>query len=209
MRALVTLAESSQFRRSGYGRFRPHWRFTHVHPNATIALFARIMPRKDPLHLQLILAGERRNLHTLPAAPVKLPSVITAFQALAIESPVGKRYPPVRTSVPHRKCPAVICPPQHERHFEQRGLCQPSAPYLRAAHRRIPKIPQKSRIRSALSLLRGLQFINQIFFHGHCASLTYRTHWDSSYRKAAKRHLRRTPVGDILMPVAMRFSTFH
>src|ERR1700739_715383 len=152
------------------------------------------MPGKDPLHFQLVLAGERRNLHTLPAASVKLPSVIAAFQVLAIESPVGKRYPPMRAGVPQRKSPAAIGPPQHQRHLEQRGLCQSSAPYLRAARGRIPKIPQKSRIRSALSLLRGLQFIDEIFFHGHLRKpylgAAASNNWDLSYRKAATRHLR-------------------
>ena len=93
-------------------------RCTHVHPNVPVTLLARIMPGKDPLHLQLVLARQRRNLHALPAAPVKLPPVIAALQVLPVKPPIGKRNPPVRTSIPHRKrlaldrsAPAPAAPP--------------------------------------------------------------------------------------------------
>src|SRR6266403_1827602 len=102
MRALVSLAECSQFRRSrqtGHVFIRCSgrlpWRtifsraqraargpcdvataLTHVNPKVAVMLLAGIMPGKDPLHLQLVLTGQRRNLHALPAAPIELPPMI-------------------------------------------------------------------------------------------------------------------------------------
>jgi len=175
-------------------------------------LLARIMPRKDSLHLQLVLTRQRRNLDALPTAPIEFPSVITAFHTLPIKSPIGKRNSAMRTTIPHRKCSAVIRPPQHQRHLQQHRFHQTSSPYRGTPCRRIPKIPQKTRIPNPLSLLRGLQFINEIFFNRHRPSLRYRptsNHWDSSYSNQPKADLRGNVVGDILMLVAMRFSTFH
>src|SRR5260370_25785523 len=99
------------------------------------------MPRENPVHLQFVLAGQRRNFHALPAAPVKLPPVIAALQALAVKPPVRKRNPPVWTSIPQSKRFAIIGPAKHQRDFEQRRLHQPPPPYLPTPRRRIPKLP--------------------------------------------------------------------
>src|SRR6266851_3520851 len=60
----------------------------HVNPNVTVALLARIMPCKNPLHLQLVLARERWNLDALPAASIEPPSVITALHYFPVQPPV-------------------------------------------------------------------------------------------------------------------------
>src|SRR6266404_1724274 len=171
MRDPVSLTECSQFRRSRNGVCRSRRRSRHIHPNVAVMLLAWIMPGENPLHLQLVLTSQRRNLHALPAAPVELPPVIAALHALPIKPPIGKRYAPVRTSIPKSKRRTSIRPPKHQRHFQQHRLHQLPPPYLHTPRRRIPKIPQKSRIRSALSLLRGLYVSNEIFFHRHSESL--------------------------------------
>src|SRR6266568_6785094 len=76
---------------------------THVNPNIAVSLFAGIMPCKNPLHFQLVLAGQGWNLDALPAASIKPPSVIAALHHFSIEPPIRKRNPPVRTRIPHRK----------------------------------------------------------------------------------------------------------
>src|SRR6266404_4647288 len=75
----------------------------HVNPNVAVAFFAGIMPRKDPLHFQFVLARQRWNFDALPAARVEPPSVVAALHHFSVEPPVRKRYPPMRTRIPHRK----------------------------------------------------------------------------------------------------------
>jgi peptide chain release factor 1 len=102
------------------------------------------MPRKNALHLQLVLASQRRNLNATPRACFKFPSVITALQRLPIKTPIGERNPTVRTRIAHRKRCTLGCAPQNQRHFQQHRLCQPIPGNFRASQSRIPEIPKKS-----------------------------------------------------------------
>jgi len=118
----------------------------HVNPKISVALFARIMPRKNALHLQFVLASQRRNLNALSAASLKFPSVITALQVLPIKSPMRKRNPAVRARIAHRKRCTLGRASQNQRHFQQHRRRQSVPGNFRASHRRIPKIPKKSGI---------------------------------------------------------------
>jgi len=126
----------------------------HVHPKISIPLFASIMPRKNALHLQFVLASQRRNLNALPAACLKFPPVITALQILPVESPVRKRNAPMRARIAHRKRFALSRAPQDKRHFQKHCRLQMVAGNFRAPQRRIPEIPQKSSIVFGNSLSR-------------------------------------------------------
>ena len=126
----------------------------HVHPKISIPLFASIMPRKNALHLQFVLASQRRNLNALPAACLKFPPVVTALQILPIESPVRKRNAPMRTRIPHRERFALSRAPQYQRNFQQHRRPQMVAGNFRASQRRIPEVPQKSSIAFGNSLSR-------------------------------------------------------
>jgi hypothetical protein len=126
---------------------QPRPRRAHEHPNVPVPLFAGKMRRIDPLHLQFVMARQRWNLHTPPAACVKLPPVITALHVPPVKMPVRKRNPPVRTGVAHRKRLSLARPPQNQRHFQQNCFCQILSVNLLTPHRRIPEVPQKSGIR--------------------------------------------------------------
>src|ERR1700675_2027972 len=205
MRAFVLLAERRQLRRRGHSRRAPATCFVHVNPNVSVILDARIVPRKNPFHFQFVLAGQRRNLHALSAAPIKSPPVITALQILPVKSPVRKRYPPVRTSIPHRKRRALIRPPQYQRHLQQHRLDQPPAPYFHAPRRWIPKFPQKSRVTRAFRLLRRLQIVHEIFFGRHLKSFPAdpaslgALSVASSYSNQPRVDLQEPRLGDILV----------
>src|SRR6266851_5748365 len=112
MRDFVISAEHGKplRRRNRLRQFRPRGivgRYAtaraHIDPDVAVALFAGIMPRKNTLHFQLVLAGKRRNFDALPAASIESPAVITAFHHFSIEPPVRKRNPAVRTGIPYRK----------------------------------------------------------------------------------------------------------
>src|SRR5712664_3683758 len=147
MRDLVFVAENGKprRRRNRLRQLRP--RRIHINPNVPVPLLAGIMPRKNPLHFQLILAGQRRNLHALPAASIEPPSVITALHHFPIKPPIRQRYPPVRTRIPHRKHFPLGRSAKHQRHLEQHRRNEILPANLRAPHRRIPEVPQKSGIR--------------------------------------------------------------
>src|SRR5439155_22512513 len=100
-----------------------------------------------PVHFQLVLAGERRNLHALSRASIESPSVITALHHLSIQPPIRKRYPPVRARIPHRKHFPLGSSAEHQRHFQQHCRNELLPANLRTPRRRIPEIPKKSRIR--------------------------------------------------------------
>jgi len=111
------------------------------------------MSGKNALHLQFVLARQRRNFDALPGAAVKSPAVIAALQCLPIKAPIRKRYASMRARIAHRKRAPIACPPQHQRHFQQHRRRQLFSSNLFAPQRRIPKIPQKSCIRRSASLL--------------------------------------------------------
>ena len=126
----------------------------HVNPKISVSLFTGIMPSKNALHLQFVLASQRRNLNALPAACLKFPPVVTALQILPIESPVRKRNAPMRTRIPHRERFALSRAPQYQRNFQQHRRPQMVAGNFRASQRRIPEVPQKSSIAFGNSLSR-------------------------------------------------------
>src|SRR6266699_5525481 len=96
MRDLVFVAENGKPRRRR-NRLRQFLsRSVHINPNVAISLFASKVSRKNPFHLQLVLAGQRWNLHALSAARIESPAVITALHHFSIEPPVRKRNPAVR-----------------------------------------------------------------------------------------------------------------
>src|ERR1051325_1395657 len=158
--ALVSLAERSQLRYRGRSLGQSRRGRIHVHPNVAVALLAEVMPGKDPLRLQFVLARQRWNLHALPAASIELPAVISALQVLSVKPSVRERDAPVRTGIAHRKRLSLVRPSQHQGHFQQHRRGQPPPPYLGAARRRIPKSPQKSGIRC------GSEFFFRRFFFG-------------------------------------------
>ena len=126
----------------------------HVNPKISVSLFTGIMPSKNALHLQFVLASQRRNLNALPAACLKFPPVVTALQILPIESPVRKRNAPMRTRIPHRERFALSSAPQDQRHFQQHRRLQPVASNLRAPQSGIPKIPKESSVTFGYSFAR-------------------------------------------------------
>jgi hypothetical protein len=116
----------------------------HVHPEISITFFARIMPRKNALHFQFVLASQRRNFDAASAASLKFPPVITALHRLPVKSPVRKRNSPVRTRIAHRKRFPFGCASQNQRHFKQHRGRKLVARDFRASQRRIPKVPKKA-----------------------------------------------------------------
>jgi len=72
--------------------------------------------------------------------------VITALHRGPIKMPIRKRYPPVRTRIPHSKRPSLRSPPQNQRDIQQHSGNQPVPPNSATPHRRIPKIPKKSSV---------------------------------------------------------------
>src|SRR5438128_4790480 len=93
MRDLVFVAEYRKRRRRRYRLRQACPRAIHLNPNIPVSLFAGIMPRKDPLHFQLVLAGERWNLHALPAARIEPPPVVAALHHLASSRPYDSGIP--------------------------------------------------------------------------------------------------------------------
>src|SRR5882724_496457 len=156
MRDLIFVAENgeSRHRRNRLRQFRS--RRIHVNPDVAVPLLAGIMPGKNPLHFQLILARKRRNLQALSRASIEPPSVIAALHHFPIQPPIRKRYPPVRARVPHRKHFPFGGSAKHQRHFQEHRRNKFLSGDLRAPHRRLPKIPQESRIRLRRTLLRRL-----------------------------------------------------
>src|ERR1041384_2366086 len=127
--ALVSLAERSQLRYRGRSLGQSRRGRIHVHPNVAVALLAEVMPGKDPLRLQFVLARQRWNLHALPAASIELPAVIAALQVLSVKPSVRERDAPVRTGIAHRKRLSLVRPSQHQGHFQQhrRNSCTPGS----------------------------------------------------------------------------------
>ena len=146
VRGPIFPAENSQLRRRRNVLTQSRTGRIHVHPEISIALFARIVPSKDALHFQFVLASQRRNSHAAPAARLKFPPVITALERFPVKLSVRKWYPPVRTRIAHRKRFTVGRAPQNQRHFEQHRGRKFVARNFRASERRIPEIPQKPSI---------------------------------------------------------------
>src|SRR5260370_2040797 len=168
MRDFVFLAEDRQRRRARHRLRQASSRRVHIDPNVPIALFARIMPRENALHLQLVLRSQRRNLHATRRASIEPPPVITAFHSRTIKVTVRKRYPAMRTRIPHSKRLALRSPPHNQRHLQQHSRNQLVAATLPTPHRRIPKIPEKPSIVTRLLLHRhaiSLQNVAYRFAH--------------------------------------------
>ncbi len=194
MRNPVFLGENSQIRR-GRNLFRQSRSGTiHVNPEISVALFARIMPRKNALHFQFVLASQRWNFHALPAACFKSPSVIAALERFPVESSIRKWNAPVRTRITHRKRRTLGSPPQHERHLEQHRRCQPLAGNFRAPQSRIPKIPQKTTIGFAggcpSRFAVYLQQVSYCFAHGRGCIVVQRVAPGQPPAAAASEQLR-------------------
>ena len=166
MRDLVSLAKHRQRRRGRNRLLRLRTRRIvapnaparrHVHPNVAVALLTGIMPRKDALHFQFVLAGKRRNFQTAPAASIELPPVITTLQRLPVKMSIRERNPPMRAGITHGKRLSVRRPPQNQRHLQKHRLRQPPADNLITPDRRIPKIPKEPKFGLAPSLPRRLR----------------------------------------------------
>ena len=156
VRDFVFVAEYRKRRRRRNRLRKPRPRAIHVHPNVAVTFFARIVPRKNPLHFQLVLSRQRRNLHALPAASIESPSVVAALHHFPVKPPIRQRYPPVRTRIPHRKRLSFGGSAKHQRHFQQHRCNELLPANLRTPQRRIPEIPQKSSIRLRRSFLRRI-----------------------------------------------------
>lgn len=115
---------------------RPHLR--QINPRKPIALLARKRPRIDLRRIQRLMACQRRNLPALPAARLKLPTVILAGHRLPIEPPSRKRNPPMRTKIPHRKQLSPRLPSQQQRNPQQQRLRRLALPQRPSTQRRIP-----------------------------------------------------------------------
>src|SRR5204863_6207839 len=88
VRDLVFVAENGKRRRRWNPLRQTRSRTIHINPNVAVPLFGRKMSRKNALHLQLVLARKRWNLHALPAARIETPSVIAALHHFPVEPPV-------------------------------------------------------------------------------------------------------------------------
>ena len=183
---LVFLAEHRKRRRSREALRKSRSGRIHVNPNIPVLLFTRIMPRKNPLHLQLILRTQRRNLHAPRRASIKPPPVITALHRRAIKVPIRKRNPPVRTRIPHSKSPPLQSPPQNQWHLQQHSRNQSVPANRRTPRRRIPKIPKKPSI-FARKILRpaGISLQNCAHRFAHISSSGH------GFSRAARAPLRR------------------
>src|SRR5260370_1836854 len=208
MRDLVFAAEDGKRRRRRNRLRQPRPRRIHINPNVSVMLFAREVPRKNPLHLQLVLARKRRNLNALPRASIEPPSVIAALHNFPIESPVRQRNPAMRARIPHRKRFPLGGPAQHQRHFQEHRRRQLPPANLRAPRRRVPKIPHKSGIRLSRTLLVRLSIHPHHrpyrFAHGRRRIVVYRAApaIPRSTSNVATWSLKRTPRSGMLLIVA-------
>jgi len=116
----------------------------HKNPKISIPLLAGIMPRKNPLHFQFVLASKRRDLDALPAASLEFPPVITALQILSVKPPIRERNPSMRTRIPHRKRFPLSRASQNQRHFQKHRRLQMVAGNFAAPQSRIPEVPKES-----------------------------------------------------------------
>jgi len=156
VRDLVFVAENGKPRRRRNRLRQPRPRGIHVNPDVAVAFFTGKMPSKNALHFQFVLTRKRRNLDALPATRIEPPSVVAALHHYSVEPPIRQRYPPVRARIPHRKRFPLGGSAKHQRHLQEHCRHELLPRNLGAPHRRIPKIPQKFRIRLRRSLLRRL-----------------------------------------------------
>ncbi len=119
MRDLVFRAEGCQLRRRRHAFRHARAGRSHIDPDVAVALFTRVMSRKNAIDFQFVLARQRWNFRALPAASLEAPSVIAAFQRLPIEVAVRQRNPAMRTRITHRKRLAVRGAAQNQRHLQQ------------------------------------------------------------------------------------------
>ncbi len=74
-----------------------------------------------------------------PAMRVKLPAVIAALQLLPIEPSARERHTAMGTGIVHHKSSALSVAAEDKRHFQQRGLMQPTSGDLLAGQGSIPE----------------------------------------------------------------------
>jgi hypothetical protein len=126
----------------------PRSRLRQINPGKPIALFTGKRPRINLRRVQCFMARQRRNLHALTAARLKLPPVVLASHRLPIEPPGRQRYSPMRTKIPHRKQLPASLPPQQQRNPQQQRLRRLSLAQLPGAQSRIPIPKDQLRRRS-------------------------------------------------------------
>src|SRR5437016_5111133 len=158
MRDLVFVAE---YRKRGRRRYRLRQvrpRAIHINPNIPVSLFAGIMPRKDPLHFQLVLAGERWNLHALPAARIEPPPVVAALHHFAVEPSVRQRYSAMRAGIAHRRSRIVVYRLQLLRTLGWSRSKAPDKPTQREEHGTTQKHRNARRVNpGVVDILAGIQ----------------------------------------------------
>ena len=116
------------------------------HPYEVVALFAVEASGIDPINLQRLIGGERRNQAALSRVRGEFPAMITAFHLLTIKRSARKRHAAVRAGIAQREGAALGIASHDQWNFEQHGWNEMSALDLFAGERPIPKTEQHNRV---------------------------------------------------------------
>src|SRR5207249_11724834 len=76
-------------------------RFGDENPDVIDVLLPWIAAGVDSFYFQLLIGGEWRNELALPRVGIKLPTMVAAFQPMAVEEPVGTQHTSITTSSVH------------------------------------------------------------------------------------------------------------
>ena len=118
------LASSGTGRRSAPSTLSTGARTGDINPGVAVALFAGKGSGVDARGVEMVVARERRNQLAASAAGFKLPAVVAAGDAIAVEPAFAERNAAMRATVAHRKNAAIAAAAQHQRKSEQHRRCQ-------------------------------------------------------------------------------------
>src|SRR6185312_11325126 len=117
-------------------------------PGIPVALLAGIRPGEDLRRIQRILAGQRGNLHALAAAGLKLPAMILAGHALAVEPSGRERNAAMRAQIAHGEDFSVFAAAQQQRYSQQQRRAPLAAAQIVDARCRVPVAVDQLRSRA-------------------------------------------------------------
>src|SRR2546427_4432249 len=99
-------------------------RFGDENPDVVVVLLAWIAAGVDSFYFQLLIGGERRYEVALPRVGIKFPTMVAAFQPLAVEQAVGKRHTAMGAGIVHREWLILVVATEGKWSFEQHGPAQ-------------------------------------------------------------------------------------
>src|SRR5437868_7645949 len=88
-------------------------RFGHEKPHVSVAFLAWIVRSMNFFRLYHGVSGQRRDLSACPRVHIELPSVITTFEVLSVNSTAGERNTAMGADVLHRKSAPVNVASKH------------------------------------------------------------------------------------------------